>query len=435
MAREMKDSGIEWIGEIPAHWELRRLKVIFNERKEKNDPQKTDFILSLGANYGVIPYSEKEGGGNKAKEELTDYRLAYPNDIVMNSMNIISGSVGISRYFGCVSPVYYMLFPREKETSPDYYAHMFQTRAFQRSLLGLGNGILMKESSTGTFNTVRMRIPMEKLGVQLLPVPPVSEQQRIAQYLDQKCSEIGSIIAKTEKTIDEYKALKQSIITEAVTKGVRGKRPMKDSGIEWMPQIPVEWSIIPSKYMFRNSDERRHEHDVMLTASQKYGIISQKDYMAKEKAKIVLANKGVEDWKHVEPYDYIISLRSFQGGLEMSETTGCITWHYIVLKACKPICHKFYKWLFKSEAYIKALQRTCNFIRDGQDLRYSNFIQVPLFEVSISEQQEIADYLDRKCDEIDSLISAKEKLLTELESYKKSVIYEYVTGKKEVPSV
>ena len=142
--REMKDSDIEWIGKIPKDWDIKRLKALFGERKEKNDPVKTNFILSLGAAYGVVPYSEKEGGGNKAKEDLTDYRLAYPNDIVMNSMNIISGSVGISKYFGCVSPVYYMLYPRYENIDENFYCYLFQTKAFQRSLLGLGNGILIK---------------------------------------------------------------------------------------------------------------------------------------------------------------------------------------------------------------------------------------------------------------------------------------------------
>ena len=111
----MKDSGIEWIGDIPKVWKLKRLKALLVERKEKNDPVQTHFILSLGANYGVIPYSQKEGGGNKAKEDVSSYRLAYPGDIVMNSMNIISGSVGLSKYFGCVSPVYYMFYPSKQK--------------------------------------------------------------------------------------------------------------------------------------------------------------------------------------------------------------------------------------------------------------------------------------------------------------------------------
>ena len=169
-----------------------------------------------------------------------------------------------------------------------------------------------------------------------------------------------------------------------------------------------------------------------MTASQQYGIITQERYMELTGAKIVFANKGIEDWKHIDPFDFVISLRSFQGGLEMSETTGCVTWHYIVLKPCKSVYSYYYRWLFKSRAYIMALQRTCNYIRDGQDLRYSNFIQVPLFEPDLDEQKEIADFLDNKCAEIDCLITSKQQLLNELENYKKSVIYEYVTGKKDL---
>ena len=118
----------------------------------------------------------------------------------------------------------------------------------------------------------------------------------------------------------------------------------------------------------------------------------------------------------------------------MSEVSGCITWHYIVLRARRKVCHKFYKWLFKSSQYINALQGTCNFIRDGQDLRFSNFSQVPLYIPSLEEQEEIAAYLDEKCSAIDTLIAKKEQLLSELEIYKKSLIYEYVTGKREVPA-
>lgn len=166
-------------------------------------------------------------------------------------------------------------------------------------------------------------------------------------------------------------------------------RKMKDSGIEWIGEIPEGWEVIPAKFLFKNSDIRRIADDEQLTSSQQFGIISQKDYTELTGSKVVLANKGLADWKHVEPFDFIISLRSFQGGLEMSEITGCITWHYIVLKPCHKICSYYYKWLFKSDSYIRALQRTCSFIRDGQDLRYSNFIQVPLFEPPLAEQEKL----------------------------------------------
>ena len=199
-----------------------------------------------------------------------------------------------------------------------------------------------------------------------------------------------------------------------------------------MANVPAHWEIRPSKFLFENCDERRREGDVQLTASQKYGMISQEEYMRRENARIVLADKGLENWKHIEPFDFVISLRSFQGGLEMSEVSGCATWHYIVLRARQQIHPYYFKWLFKSSMYITALQRTCNYIRDGQDLRYSNFVKVPLCIPTIEEQYSIADYLDKKCAQIDQLITIKQKKIDKLNEYKKSLIYEYVTGKKEV---
>lgn len=204
-------------------------------------------------------------------------------------------------------------------------------------------------------------------------------------------------------------------------------RKMKDSGIEWIGEIPEGWEVIPAKFLFKNSDIRRIADDEQLTSSQQFGIISQKDYTELTGSKVVLANKGLADWKHVEPFDFIISLRSFQGGLEMSEITGCITWHYIVLKPCHKICSYYYKWLFKSDSYIRALQRTCSFIRDGQDLRYSNFIQVPLFEPPLAEQEKIADYLNAECFCIDAMLTKTRSSIEEYKKLKQAVITQAVT--------
>lgn len=204
-------------------------------------------------------------------------------------------------------------------------------------------------------------------------------------------------------------------------------RKMKDSGIEWIGEIPEGWEVIPAKFLFKNSDIRRIADDEQLTSSQQFGIISQKDYTELTGSKVVLANKGLADWKHVEPFDFIISLRSFQGGLEMSEITGCITWHYIVLKPCHKICSYYYKWLFKSDSYIRALQRTCSFIRDGQDLRYSNFIQVPLFEPPLAEQEKIADYLNAECFRIDAMLTKTRSSIEEYKKLKQAVITQAVT--------
>lgn len=433
MAREMKDSGIKWLGAIPDRWKIKKIKYTLQERVEKNNPIRTDEILSLTAKQGVIPYSEKEGGGNKPKEDLSAYRLAYPGDIVMNSMNILSGSVGLSSYFGCVSPVYYMLRPYNKNEDVRYYNYIFQTTVFQRSLFGLGNGILIKESGNGKLNTIRMRIPMDKFGELLIPIAPIEEQQKIADYLDKKCAEIDLLVADIQSQIAILEDYKKSVITEAVTKGLNPDVEMKDSGIEWCPIIPKHWIVTNPKALFKLRDQRAKEGERQLTASQKHGIIYQDDFMILENQKVVTVEKDFSILKHVEPNDFVISMRSFQGGLEYSELRGSISSAYVMLIPEKDLIYpSFYRWFFKSSKYINAIQSTTNLVRDGQAMRYSNFVKVPLFIIPIEEQKEIANYLNKRILEIDKVTEEKNKQLDVLEQYKKSLIYEYVTGKKEV---
>ena len=235
---EFKDSGIPWIGEIPKHWEIKRLKFILNERKENNKPVKTDFILSLTNEKGVIPYSEKGAQGNISKDDITGYKLAYPNDIILNSMNVVIGSVGLSSYFGAISPVYYALYSKEN-SNIKFYNYIFQTSVFQNSLKGLGNGIL----------EIRMRIPMSNLNNVFLPLPPLNEQEKIAEFLDKKCEIIDKRLGNLERKIKSLKEYKKSLISECVTKGLNPKNmEFKDSGIPWIGQIPKHWKISKIKY-------------------------------------------------------------------------------------------------------------------------------------------------------------------------------------------
>ena len=403
MARQMKESGIDWVGRIPNEWHLAQLKrfvTVNNGREILEEIDKSDDAIPVYGSGGVFKYTSSY---------LYDgIAVLFGRKGTLGKPIMTSGKIWV------VDTMYYLTYSPKLDPKFNY----FQLQCF--------------DWVPHITHTALPSIVASEIVSCSFAFPPFGEQKRIATFLEAKLAKIDTVQRNTRFSIDEYKRLKQSIIAEAVTKGIQHNRQMKPSGVAWTQKIPVNWSVIPSKYVFHNSDERKHEGDVLLTSSQKHGIISQTEYMERENAKVVLANKGLEDWKHVEPYDFVISLRSFQGGLEMSETTGCITWHYIVLKPCREICSDYYKWLFKSEVYIKALQRTCNFIRDGQDLRYSNFVQVPLVVPPIAEQKEIADYLDKKCAEIDTLISKKAALLGELENYKKSIIYEYVTGKKEV---
>ena len=419
MSRKMKDSGIEWVGDIPESWNVIRNKNCFRcDKTIVGEASSETQLLSL-TKYGVKEKNAEDSTG-KVPESYDTYQVVEKDDIVMCLFDLDCSAVfsGISSFNGMMSPAYKIL-KCNSVVDPYYidywFSYVFDGRKFMHYSKNL-----------------RYTLNYDEFADLPIVVPSIAEQKKISDFLYAKCVKIDNIISKTQASIEEYKKLKQSIITQAVTKGVRSNRTLKSSGIEWIKELPDDWEVIPAKFLFHNSDIRKKDGDEQMTASQQYGIITQKRYMELTGSKVVFANKGLEDWKHVEPFDFVISLRSFQGGLEMSETTGCITWHYIVLKPCKDVYSYYYKWLFKSELYIKALQKTCNYIRDGQDLRYSNFIQVPLFEPSFEEQQEIAEFLNKKCAEVDELISQKERLIIELETYKKSLIFEYVTGKKEV---
>lgn len=404
MTKKMKDSGVEWIGEIPEAWEVQNLKSILEERNEMNNPIKTESILSLTNDRGVIPYSEKGDIGNKSKEDLTKYKLVYPNDIVVNSMNVIIGSVGLSDYFGATSPVYYMLYPRNYKDSVKYYTYLFQTKEFQSKLVGYGNGIMEH----------RMRIPMMNLNKVHLPYPDSLEQKSIADFLDKKTEEIDNIISKTKKAIEEYKRYKQSLITETVTKGLDKDVQMKDSGIEWIGEIPEHWDVVKFKRLFRilngkeikNELNRNSENAIKVYGSG--GVFKYTDDFLHNKTSILFGRKGTIG----KP---VIAEGKFWTVDTMYYTDiihGNLKYIYYMLKA--------FPWeIITTQTALPSITST--------DL-LNKYMSVAPFK----EQEQIASYLDQKCSQIDQIISTKEKLLIEMEAYKKSLIYETVTGKREV---
>ena len=433
--RKMKDSGIEWIGEIPEGWEVKRLGAILQERNEVNNPIQTTSILSLTNNRGVIPYSEKGNQGNKAKDDLTGYKIAHIGDIVLNSMNVIIDSVGLSNYYGAVSPVYYMLFPRNNiETNIQYYNYLFQTTAFQQSLRGYGNGIL----------EIRMRIQMQKLKTVLLPVPTFLEQSNITVYLDASLSKLNILLSKTRSSIEEYKKLKQAVITQAVTKGVRGEWEMKDSGVEWIGEIPKEW---------RKTQLR---HCATIKSGITLGKSYSKDTVLIERPYLRVANVqggyvDLNDLATIEVTpDEDLKYRLHSGDVLMTEGgdrdklgRGCV-WHNEI----EPCLHQnhvfavqtnetvllpeFLEYLTASDvgrSYFDVTAiKTTNLACTSSSKVLAFTIPLP----PIEEQIEIVGFIKKRSLELNKLIMKKELLVQELESYRKSLIYEVVTGKREV---
>ena len=424
----MKDSGIEWIGEIPEGWEIKRLGAILQERNEVNNPIQTTSILSLTNNRGVIPYSEKGNQGNKAKDDLTGYKIAHIGDIVLNSMNVIIGSVGLSNYYGAVSPVYYMLFPRNNiETNIQYYNYLFQTTAFQQSLRGYGNGIL----------EIRMRIQMQKLKTVLLPVPPFLEQSNITVYLDASLSKLNILLSKIRSSIEEYKKLKQAVITQAVTKGVRGEREMKDSGVGWIGAIPKDWEIKRLKSFCTIVDCKNRTPDVFPDG--KYTVVRTtciKDCSFSYEGSYQTDTTNFKAWTlkgqpHKGDIFFTREAPVGEACLVPNADNLCMGQRVMFFRPednsdARYIMYSIYGPLVREYIASKNSGSTVGHLKLGQ------VACIPIFYCPPLEQKEIADYLDAKCAEIAGLIAKKEQLVKELENYKKSLIYEVVTGKREV---
>lgn len=429
--REMKDSGIQWLREYPANWNLIKIKYCLKERVDKNNPVRTTDILSLTAKQGVIPYDQKEGGGNKPKEDVSAYRLAYPGDIVMNSMNILSGSVGLSNYFGCVSPVYYMLRPIDKREDVRFYNYIFQSTVFQRSLYGLGNGILIKESGNGKLNTIRMRIPIDKFGGLFIPVAPIQEQKYIADFLDTKCTESDALTADIQTQIDTLEQYKRSIITETVTKGLNPDAEMKDSGVFYMAPMNAKWRLTKIGYICTKLSRLFKPEDTALICSNSGKVLVRPDDVT---GKMVSDDNAMQG---IHAGDIAIhGMDTWHGAIALSDYDGKIT---RVVHVCDSTEDKrFIVYYLQHLAFQGVYKLISNGVR-GNTSDFRSWDKVSDIWIAIpktkGEQKNICDYLDRQCKSIEKVIAEKKEQLEVLDEYKKSLIYEYVTGKKEVPAI
>lgn len=412
----MKSSNTEWLGDIPAEWDVAQIGNYYELRNEKVSDY--DFEPLSVTMKGIVPQLATAA----KSDDHSNRKLVKKGDFVINSRSDRRGSCGISPLDGSVSLINIVMEPRG-EMNPQYYNWLFHTEQFADEFYKWGHGIV------DDLWTTRWQ-EMKKI---LIVAPSPDEQQAIADYLDETCSKIDEIIAEAKASIDEYKELRESVISNATTRGIKKNRSMKSSGVEWLPEIPADWNVLSPKVVFTQRKDRAIKGERQLTASQKHGIMYQDDYMKEEGVRIVTVEKDFSILKHVEPDDFVISMRSFQGGLEYSYLRGCISSAYVMLiPNHKYVYSEYYKWFFKSDKYINALQSTSDLIRDGQALRYANFVKLKLFDIPIEEQKEIADYLNKEVPKIDSLITEKESLINDLEAYKKSLIYEVVTGKRRV---
>ena len=418
-----KKSISPFLEEIPFHWKETYLSHAYSLSSDTGHTEEQ--LLSVFLDKGVVSYSSTDQKQvHKPSEDMSKYQLVNPGDFVINNQQAWRGSVGISRYKGIVSPAYYIWRPRE-DNNPYYMNYLFRDHYIIDQFVLASKGV----------GSIQRQVYVPYMKRIILSIPPREEQNQIVRYLDWQVSKINKLIHGYQRQIKLLEERRQTVIDRAVTKGVRQGRQMHSIQANWMGDIPADWKMIPSKRLFLESKERKHPDDKPATASQKYGIILQEDYMKSENKRIVIATQGLDDWKHVEPDNFVISLRSFHGGIERSEIFGCVTWHYIVLLPQKYVVPRYFKWLLKSKSYIKALQGTSEFIRDGQDLRYSNFVKVDLPLIPASEQEEIADYIEQETAKIDRAIPVLEKEIELLKEYRTRLISDVVTGQMDVRNV
>lgn len=420
--REMKDCELSNFSTIPAHWKIQKLKTILTLRSERNSGDRE--LLSVYLDRGVISYSDSTGMQvHKPSQDLSNYQNVHIGDFVLNNQQAWRGSVGVSKYDGIISPAYFV-YHLSQECYPRYMNYLFRDFSM----------VQQYETSSRGVGTIQRNIFAPWLLNCWTIIPPYDEQVKIANHLDSKCTEIDALIVDIQTQIDTLEQYKRSVITETVTKGLNHNVVMKDSGIVWIGKVPAKWRVENAKYHFTQRQERATKEMVQLTASQKYGVVTQAEYMELTGARVVVVQKDFDILKKVCAGDFVIHMRSFQGGLEYSTKTGSISSAYVMLIPKESIVEpRYYRWFFKSSAYIDALSSTSNLVRDGQAMRWANFIQLPITIPPADEQTQIANFLDAKCAEIDSIIASKKAQLETLDAYKKSLIFEYVTGKKEVP--
>lgn len=412
-----KASDIPWLPKIPAHWGEKRLKSLFSKRNEPYSPNESLQVLSLLKDVGIIPYSEKGNVGNKAKDDITTYNVARKGDIVMNSMNVIIGSVDITPFDGYISPAYYALYSNDG-VSTEYYNYLFHLKAVQQQMRCLANGIL----------EIRLRISSTKMFGMYYPFPPLVEQKKIVAYLNERIPLIENCKCQRERELQTLNELKQAEIASVVTRGLNPNVPMKDSGQIQFGEIPAHWDSVKMKYCFTQRSEKGFPNEPVLCATQSKGVIPQSLY----ENRVVVVNKGFEGLKLVKVGDFVISLRSFQGGIEYAYYQGIISAAYTILTPKDVRNSQYFKYLFKSHPFIQLLQTCVTGIREGQNINYgvlgNNFIPIP----PIEEQNAIVEYIEAKTNKIDTMVEALKAEIDRLTEYKQRLISDVVTGQINV---
>ena len=413
--KEISTPQAVWFNYLPNGWRATKIRELFSERNIKVSDKEFE-PLSIGK-MGVVPQLDtavKTDNGDNRK-------LICIGDFAINSRSDRKGSCGISEYTGSCSLIITVLKPHNSQNDR-FYHYLLRNHYFSEEFYRNGKGLVADLWTT----------KWEEMRNIFIPVPPRAEQDQIVRFLDCKTAKIDKLIEGYKKQISLLEEQRQTVIDESVIHGI-DRAELKPSGTNWVSQIPNHWEMVFSKKLFAERKDKAFPDDEQLTASQKYGIITQREFMEREQRRVTVVMKGDDILKHVGKGDFVISMRSFQGGLEYSYVEGKISSAYVMLiPRSEKVYDEYFKWLLKSRPYIKALQGTADLVRDGQALRYANFAKVPLPIVPIEEQKRIANYIISEIKKIDKTIPVIQKQIALLKEYRTRLISDVVTGQIDV---
>lgn len=408
---QYKDSCIPWYGSIPHHWRIAQIRRLFEISRGR--------VISglemnpLGAKYPVFSSQTVNSG-------IMGYLPTYDFDVPQLTWTTDGANAGTvflrTGKYSCTN-ICGILKPLRKALVDLRYFHycLGYTCEFHKRRDTNGYKIMSNE--------------MASISVVL---PPLEEQISIGTYLDHRTEEIDGVVGKLQRQRELLERYKRELIAHTVIRGLNPDAPMQDSGIDWIGSVPASWRIAPAKALFSKRSENEKTDDVHLTPSQKFGVLPQEKYIEISGSKPMLKLSSAGSMRHVEPGDFIIHLRSFQGGLELSSFAGKVSAAYTVVTPRHPRYQRYFRWLLKSTPYISKLASLTNQLRDGQNIAYGTFTLMRLPSPPIAIQTEIADYLDSKTAEIDGLIADLDRQVELLGTYRKQLIHDVVTGKVRV---
>lgn len=412
-----KDSGIEWLGQIPTHWELTRISSVLTEVKDLN----TSLRFSHPSQFKFGDIVLKPDVNIEDVSSLSKCIIFRKDDILINGLNLnydfVTQRIARANYTGIITSAYIAVRVRNNLSSK-YVTYLFKALDSRKVFNGLGTGI-------------RLTLTYKELKKYYILLPPQEEQRQIVAYLDYKSNKIDERICQRERELQTLSELKQAEIAAVVTRGLDPNVPMKESGIEWLGKIPAHWEVRKIKNCLQERSEKGYPNEPILCATQSRGVIPQDMY----DNRVVVVNKDFDKLKLVKCGDFVISLRSFQGGIEYAYYQGIISAAYTILTPKDKRNSEYFKHLFKSHDFIQLLQTCVTGIREGQNINYAmlakHFIPIP----PIEEQQKIVLYIKNRLYVIDEYIAKLKTEINYLQEYKQRLISDVVTGKVDVRGV